>query len=134
FKEAFHSDWPAEPSAIIGDLSSDEIHRTIHIQNRHEAIHACVDLFVSRLVQEENRLEAPPAFWFVVIPEIVYELGRPQSKVPRMDAVTGNVTISKRKAEELKVSPSLFPEEHEGADVYEYATHFRRQLKARLLK
>ena len=36
-------------------------------------------------------------------------------------------------SEELKVSPSLFPEEHEGADVYEYATHFRRQLKARLL-
>ena len=28
----------------------------------------------------------------------------------------------------------MFPEEHEGADVYEYATHFRRQLKARLLK
>ena len=55
---------------------------------------------------EENRLEAPPSFWFVVIPEIVYELGRPQSRVPRTDAVAGNVTISKQKAEELKVAPS----------------------------
>ena len=32
---------------------------------------------------EENRLEAPPSFWFVVIPEIIYELGRPQSRVAR---------------------------------------------------
>ena len=120
--------------AVIQDIQLQEIEDTIRIQNRHEAIHGCVDLFVSRLEAEENRLEAPPSFWFVVIPEIVYELGRPQSRVPRMDVVAGNVTISKHKAEELKVSPSLFPEEHEGADVYEYATHFRRQLKARLLK
>ena len=59
--------------------------------------------------REENRLEAPPSFWFVIIPEIVYELGRPQSRLPRMEAVTGNVTISKRKAEELKVAPELVP-------------------------
>lgn len=134
FQEAFNSEWPEKPVAVIQDIQLQEIEDTIRIQNRHEAIHGCVDLFVSRLEREENRLEAPPSFWFVVIPEIVYELGRPQSRVPRIDAVTGNVTISKRKAEELKVSPSLFPEEHEGADVYEYATHFRRQLKARLLK
>jgi hypothetical protein len=76
----------------------------------------------------------PPSFWFVIIPEIVYELGRPQSRVARADAIAGSVTISKKKAEGFKIAPSLFAEEHEGADVYEYATHFRRQLKARLLK
>ena len=134
FQEAFNSEWPEKPVAVIQDITVQEIEEKIRIQNRHEAIHACVDLFVSRLEREENRLEAPPSFWFVVIPEIVYELGRPQSRVPRINAVAGTVTISKKKAEELKVSPSLFPEEHEGADVYEYATHFRRQLKARLLK
>ena len=30
----------------------------------------------------KDRLENPPRFWFVVIPEEVYALGRPQSKVP----------------------------------------------------
>lgn len=134
FQEAFNSEWPEKPLTVIQDIQLQEIEDTIRIQNRHEAIHGCVDLFVSRLEQEENRQEAPPSFWFVVIPEIVYELGRPQSRVPRMDAVAGTVTISKKKAEELRVAPSLFPEEHEGADVYEYATNFRRQLKARLLK
>jgi hypothetical protein len=134
FQEAFNSEWPEKPVAVIQDIQLQEIDEKIHIQNRHEAIHACVDLFVSRLEAEENRLEAPPSFWFVIIPEIIYELGRPQSRLARAEAVIGNITISKRKAGELKVAPSLFPEEHEGADVYEYATHFRRQLKARLLK
>lgn len=60
--------------------------------------------------------------------------GPPTVRVPRADAVTGNITISKRKAGELKVSPSLFAEEQQDADIYEYATHFRRQMKARLLK
>lgn len=134
FQEAFNSEWPEKPAAVISDITLAEIEKTIRIQNRHEAIHSCVDLFVSRLEREDNRLEDPPNFWFVVIPEIVYELGRPQSRVARADAVAGSVTITKKKAEGFKLAPSLFADEHEGADVYEYATHFRRQLKARLLK
>ena len=62
FKEAFHSEWPEKPIAVIDDLTVAEIKEKIFIQNRHEAIHGCVDIFVSRLVREENRLEAPPEF------------------------------------------------------------------------
>lgn len=134
FKEAFHSEWPAEPSAVISDISPIEIHQTLYIQNRHEAIHGCVDIFVSRLVREENRLEAPPAFWFVVIPEVVYELGRPQSKVPRQEQIKGQVVISQKRAQVLKTNPTLFGEDDADVDIYDYATHFRRQMKARLLK
>ena len=102
FQEAFNSEWPEKPVAAINDITFEEIEETIRIQNRHEAIHGCVDLFVSRLEDEDNRIEDPPSFWFVIIPEIVYELGRPQSRVPRADAVAGTVTMSKKKAEGLK--------------------------------
>lgn len=134
FKEAFHSDWPQEPSTVISDISLSEIHEALYIDNRHEAIKKCVDLFVLRLAKEENRLEAPPAFWFVVIPEIIYELGRPESKVPRDEQIKGDVTISRRKAQSLKIQPTLFGSEDADIAIYDYATHFRRQLKARLLK
>lgn len=134
FKEAFHSEWPEKPVAIIDDITLIEINEKIYIQNRHEAIHRCVDIYVSRLVREENRLESPPSFWFVVIPEVVYELGRPLSRVPRAEALQGEVTISQRKALDLKINPTLFGGDEENADIYEYATHFRRQMKARLLK
>jgi hypothetical protein len=134
YAEAFRSEWSLQSSAVIDDLDPVEIDRTLHLGNRHEAIHNTVSMYVSRLIQENNRLESLPAFWFVVVPEIVYQLGRPQSKVPKALRTSGTVTISRKQAEELKVQPSLFSREGEGAEVYEYATDFRRQLKARLLK
>lgn len=134
FAAAFHADWPAEPTHVIDDLDQAEIEQTLNIANRHEAIRSTVDLFVARLVSENNRVESPPALWFVVIPEKVYELGRPQSSVRKDDRVMGAVTVSQRRARQLAVQPTLFGEEEREAEVYQYATHFRRQLKARLLK
>lgn len=134
FGEAFRCQWPSEPIFTIEDLNSDEIEKTLRLSNRHEAIHGAVDLYVSRLIRENNRLENPPAFWFVVIPETVYELGRPNSFVPQDERILGEIGISERRARELKVQPTLFGVEDKEANIYEYATHFRRQLKARLLK
>jgi hypothetical protein len=134
FGEAFRCHWPTDPAFTIEDIDTEEIETTLRLANRHEAIHKTVDLFVSRLIHEHNRLENPPAFWFVVIPEIVYELGRPNSAVPKSEQIAGQVQISAGRARELKVQPTLFRSEDDDARVYEYATHFRRQLKARLLK
>jgi hypothetical protein len=134
FGEAFRCYWPTEPTFTINDIGADEIENTLRLSNRHEAIHNTVDLYVSRLIREHNRLENPPAFWFVVIPESVYELGRPNSVVPREEQVTGQIKISASRARDLKVQPTLFGADDEDANIYEYATHFRRQLKARLLK
>ena len=134
FSEAFHCDWPTEPVCAIDDIDSAEIDKVLRLANRYEAIHEAVDLYVSRLTKEHNRLENPPAFWFVVIPEIVYELGRPNSTVPKDEQIQGQVELSARRARQLKTQPTLYGVEDEDAKVYEYAKHFRRQLKARLLK
>jgi hypothetical protein len=134
FAEAFHAEWPAEPTAVVADLDPEIIHRSLHVANRHEAIRATVDLFVGRLVIENNRLENSPALWFVIIPEAVYELGRPRSLVRKAERIEGMVSISQRRARELQVQPTLFGDDEREAEVYQYATHFRRQLKARLLK
>jgi hypothetical protein len=98
FAEAFHAEWPDTPSAVVSDLDADAIDKTLHFANRHEAVRKTADLFVSRLISENNRLEHPPTVWFVVIPEVVYELGRPKSSVRRSDRIEGAVTISQRRA------------------------------------
>jgi hypothetical protein len=133
YASAFRSEWSLQPTAIIDDLDPVEIERVLHLSNRYEAIHNTVTMYASRLIRENNRLESLPSFWFVVIPEIVYRLGRPQSKVPKQDQQQGEVKLSKRQAEGLKSQPSLFESESQGEEVYEYAPDFRRQLKARLL-
>jgi hypothetical protein len=134
FAEAFRADWPATPTYSISDLSGTEIDKVMRIGNRHEAVRTAVDMYVNRLIDANNRLEHPPAFWFVVIPEIVYRLGRPRSVVGKSDRVAPSVSVSLRRAKQLESEPTLFGAEEEQASVYKYANHFRRQLKARLLK
>jgi hypothetical protein len=133
FSAAFGAQWPATPTHVIDDIDPAEIHRCLRIENRYEAVHATVDLYVKRLVTENNRIENPPAFWFVVIPDEVYELGRPLSRVRKAERLAGNITISRGRARSLTIAPTLFEEENQQAEIYRYANHFRRQLKARLL-
>jgi hypothetical protein len=133
FSEAFGADWSRLPAYAVSTIDQAEIERCLRLDNRHEAVHQTVSLYVERLVHENNRLENPPAFWFVVIPELIYQLGRPQSVVPKAERVPGDVHVSPQRARALKREPTLFGVEEQEAMVYEYATHFRRQLKARLL-
>jgi hypothetical protein len=134
FAEAFHAEWPLDPVCTIDDLDSEQIKRALRIENRHEAVRSTVDMFVNRLISEHNRVENPPDFWFVVIPETVYKLGRPRSTVKKADRVLGMIGVSQSRARQLESEPTLFGAEEREAEVYKYATHFRRQLKARLLK
>lgn len=133
FAEAFNAIWNTRPTHVIDDLDEADLHRRIHIANRHEAIKAVVDAFVDRLVEAHRRDEDPPSFWYVVIPEFVYELGRPQAVVPKAERVEGKVTLNERDALRLAKQPTLFGDAEEEAEVYKYEKNFRRQLKARLL-
>jgi hypothetical protein len=134
FEAAFHAEWPTHPRSVIDNIDAGELAHVLRIENRHEAVRSAVDLFVKRLIKEVDRIENPPALWFVVIPEEVYRLGRPQSTVPKSERVQGSVSVSPRQARRLAVQPTLFGDDESEAEVYKYATHFRRQLKARLLK
>jgi hypothetical protein len=133
FGEAFHSLWSKKPVRAITDLNEKELRRLICIENRHEAIKAVVDVFVDRLVSDQKRSEDPPSFWYVAIPDFVFEMGRPNSTVAPADRIKGKVRISERKAAALTVQPTLFGIAEKEAEVYKYAKNFRRQLKARLL-
>ncbi len=134
FAEAFHAEWPVVPQAVISDIDPNELERTLKIGNRYEAIKEAVDIFVKRLISENNRLESPPKLWFVVIPELVYSLGRPKSAVSKADREPSSIAVTKHRAQRLMTEPTLYGVEDYQAQIYKYATHFRRQLKARLLK
>jgi len=133
FSEAFYSTWPTKPHRVIDDLTDSELRAAMNIANRNEAIRRAVTLFVERLEAARRRDEDPPSFWYVVIPEFVYELGRPQSRVATADQVLGTVRVTEKQAANLTVQPTLFGQAEEEAEVYRYARNFRRQLKARLL-
>lgn len=133
FSETFNAIWSARPTKVIDDIDEKDLHRRIHIANRHEAIKAVVDVFVERLIAEKKRNEDPPSFWYVVLPEFIYELGRPMSSVPKAERTAGKISLSERDALKLATQPTLFGFDEAQAEVYKYEKNFRRQLKARLL-
>jgi hypothetical protein len=123
-----------KPRTVIDSIEPSALYNALRILNRNEAVKAAVDLYVDALVARCDRMEDPPSFWFVVIPEEVYDLGRPLSKVPVKERIQGAVRMTRSAAKKLEEEPTLFGSDEAEADVYKYATHFRRQLKARLLK
>ncbi len=133
FSAAYNSAWPVKPRTVVTTIDGEALSKALHIANRNEAIKAAVDIYVTPLIAASARIEDPPTFWFVVIPEEVYELGRPLSKVPVSERVQGAVRMTRQEALRLEEQHTLFGIEEAEAEVYKYATHFRRQLKARLL-
>jgi hypothetical protein len=102
FEQAFGAKWSVDPAQTISDIDSTALRDALRIGNRHEAIRSAVGMYVDRLIAAQNRLENPPSFWFVVIPEEVYAFGRPQSKVARADRIEGQVTVSPARARHLE--------------------------------
>ncbi|MCC6611667.1 MAG: hypothetical protein IT515_18595 [Burkholderiales bacterium] len=133
FSETFYASWSPSPARTITEIDEADLRRRMNIANRNEAVKAAVDAFVEHLVTAQNRDEFPPSFWYVVIPEFIYELGRPKATVPVGDRIAGQVSISEKKAARLAVQPTLFGEAEKEAEIYKYERNFRRQLKARLL-
>jgi hypothetical protein len=60
FAEAFNAIWSSRPTHVVDDIDEADLHRRMHIGNRHEAIKAVVDVFVDRLVDVQRRDEDPP--------------------------------------------------------------------------
>lgn len=133
FSAAFNSVWPVKPRTTVATIDGEVLARALRLANRNEAIKAAVDIYINPLIAVASRMESPPSFWFVVIPEEVYELGRPLSKVPVPERIQGTVRMTRDDALKLEEQHTLFGIEEAEAEVYRYATHFRRQLKARLL-
>src|SRR5688572_26320185 len=102
FNEAFFAIWPTSPSRTINDINEQDLYEAMHITNRHEAIKTAVDAFVDRLVADRKRDEDPPNFWFVVIPEFIYELGRPKSTVAFADRIPGKIILKESEVADLK--------------------------------
>jgi len=135
FEAVFGARWPDEPLVEL-TVSESEVSSTLRISDRHEAIYKTVALFADPIQRHLRQDEAPPAMWFVVIPEEVHQYGRPKSVVPKDERIRGRQTLTPRAARKSlrEGTQFLFPEDRESAELYQYELNFHHQLKARLLE
>lgn len=132
FEACFRQAWPTTPRIELA-VNAEDLHRVVRLTDAHQRVFNTVDLFakpIERWVREED---AKVALWFVVIPEDVWKLCRPMSKVSRAEGVLPPVQLTHAKALRNLEQPSLFVEENLAAERHLYENHFHNQLKAKLL-
>lgn len=133
FQAAFGLKWPDTPSGKIL-VPAEKISNSIRLQNRHEAIKKTVDIYANAIADYlRDEADVTPDFWYVVIPDEVYQWGRPTMAPPVQERIEGDATLSSKVAKGLLRSPSLFAEDNEEAELRRYVLNFHNQLKARLL-
>ena len=132
FQAVFDTRWPEEPLAEL-TVSERDIHGSIRIADRHEALYKTVALFAEPILRHLRQNEAPPAMWFVVIPEEVHLYGRPKSFVPKDERIKGSLFLTRKIGQEILSKGWLFPDDRQAAEIYRYELNFHHQLKARLL-
>jgi hypothetical protein len=121
----------AECELIVTDNQIDE---ALLIGDRHVAIFKTVDVFSTAIQRYLNEEESPVDLWFVVIPERIYQYGRPKSVIPTDKRLKAQGFMNKKLAKELVKEPSLFAVDNEATEPYLYELNFHNQLKARLLE
>lgn len=134
FQATFQAEWPENPTTTL-IVDANDLHRAICMEDRHQAIHKSVSLYadaISKFVRE--RSEVTLDLWIAVIPEEVYRLGRPQSKVGKDERQESELLMNKKAATRLLREPSLFASDNVAAEIYLYELNFHNQLKARLLQ
>lgn len=134
FQAIFQTAWPESPTVNL-EVDSEKLHHAICMEDLHQAIYKAVSLYadaISSFIRE--RSEVSIDLWIAVIPDEVYRLGRPQSKVSSSEREASEFAINKKTATRLLHTPSLFSEENQSAEIYLYELNFHNQLKARLLQ
>jgi len=133
FKQLFNCSWSSK-AVVELVVSPGELAAVLHRSDRHEAIHSTVGIFASAinafLVNDDRRVD----IWFVVIPDEVFDLGRPNSRLAAAQRIQSSASMNAKLAKRLRREPSLFPEDMKAAEPYLYKLDFHNQLKARLIK
>ena len=111
----------------------DAIERATRVQNMHEAVDAVARIYTERVHKFRRNEEGSIDVWIFVVPEIVYERCRPESRRTGLTLVAGK-TPKKQRAR----SPQsfLFMDERFDPrieDVFDDIPDFRRHIKATLL-
>lgn len=138
FAAVFESEWPETPLARI-TVDGNRVLEAIRRRNRREAVYEAVGVFENAIVQYLERDELRPDFWFVVIDEEVWKLGRPGQVVSVATRTESQLPMTAKAALAALEGGKqmLFPEWQQEAErtlaVEGYEVNFHNQLKARLI-
>ncbi len=132
FEAAFQIPWSPNPVLSI-ELENKDIDRLIHLDDPYQRVHGTVSLFSQAIQSAVLKEEGVADLWFVVVPDVIHELCRPNARVNVQDQVKAEWRYAPKAARRFRWNPSLYEEENRATLAYQYEVDFHNQLKARLL-
>jgi hypothetical protein len=112
------------------DVPMQDIEDNLKYSDGHHRIFQWTELYAKRLSKYSNEEDIPVTMWFVLIPNEIYQFGRPNSRIPTDDS---NITTRLNKYEQNSSVMMLFDSLNEQKEAYEFEVNFHNQLKAKLL-
>ena len=116
-------------SKFVGHKELDERTRAL---NHHEAVGKAVDLYVEVIEKHDQNEEHKVDVWVLVLPELVFERCKPQSKRTGLGLVKGDFGKKQTERESLPLLAEIIDQSEEA--IFDDIPDFHRQVKARLLK
>ena len=136
FESIFGIEFSLKPHIEV-EITEEELNTNLSIKDNHKRIFNVVESYSSRIISTKVEDDITIDLWFVIIPDNVYALCRPLSKVYKgIDLLDGSqIGMSKEYAASLSDGQiPIFEEDLEEAEPYQYDLHFHNQLKAKLLE
>lgn len=109
------------------------IDRATRLENMHEAVDAVASIYTDRMDKFRRNEEGAVDVWVLVVPEIVYDRCRPNSRRTGLALIKGKSPKKQRARADL---PLLFLDpsfDTRGEDIFDDVPDFRRHIKAKLL-
>ena len=132
FEAAFGIPWSATPS-VVREISGRELSEVLRISDGNLRVFKAVSMYADKIAEVSRNEDAGVDIWFVVIPDEVYEYGRPESRVEPSTRIVPENRLSRSYVRQMQTNYTLFAEDVDLAEPYHYKVHFRDQIKARFL-
>ena len=131
FNAVFDMEWSAENihHFLIDDS---ELDKCLFHEDVHTRTYNTVSLFANRIISSNGNGFRDVNLWFVIIPDIVYKVCRPQSRM-REDLVVEKKSFGLKGIKKFLYAPSFFEDINKETRPFSFEADFHNQLKARLL-
>lgn len=108
-----------------------DIDTASRLLNQHEAVKKVVSLYANRVLRHLANDERSVDVWNLIVPELVFERCRPQSKRTGVPLVVGDFGKKQRKRSNLPLLDQFV--DHVAEEIFDDAPDFHRQIKATFL-
>lgn len=112
------------------NVPREKIDEFLKFTDGHQRVFNLTNLYADKLIKFYNEEHTQITVWFVVIPDPIYQFGRPKSKIP---ISVDNIKTGLKKNDQNSAELFLFDEYNELKEAYEFEINFHNQLKAKLL-